>query len=516
MNFSRFRVISLSFVSFLATAVCAVAQQLPEKEEDIPVEFIPRLENTVSIGFSRMKTGPKVRFGNLGIIAQPTTTSADPSDTVSRVYSNGSVQKDGFWEAEKDLSGTPLAAGAWFTTPNWKSTMGNDGVVTVYTSIMIAQTNADGSLMQNPDGSYIPVTVPGSTPGTDTPDPVWAMTSKFLAYRNNQVRSWQVQDAAKQITRVATDPAGVYRVAMSAYGVTTAGASVEADSSGSSGFELSLEHKLGQRGRFEWGISGGLKLIGINARASAVIPAYLTVTTDIYQTVPTTQNGGLMPNISQPSGGATDLALTNLDGGGTVYQYTTAFARPLNITVGGNIEALTPLNISNVAWGTSGLDPEGRTVLVQGSYHLKGAYYLARVGPTFRYRFNDSFAVSGSVGVAQGYVGTTYKAEEAFDDYFDVYAADGKTPAPLSSAIAPQVFSSNEEHVTHKFVSGFYGELNAEYWMTERTGFYVGVTQQTMRSYTHKMSSDPKVIGRTATVDLGSTSGWKIGIMTRF
>lgn len=514
MNFSSFRAISLSFASFLATAVCATAQLLPEKEEDIPVEFIPRLENTVSIGFYKMKTGPKVRFGNLGMIPQPLTTSSDESDTVGRVYSNGSVAKDSLGTYEQDLSGKALVAGAdWFSTPDWKSQLGSDGVVTVYTRIMYAQTNDDdGMPMTNPDGLYIPVTVPGDTPGTDQPDTIFALTSKFLGYNANHARSWQVQNAS-QITRNNSDPTGVYRVAMSAYGVTSAGVSVEADSSGSSGFELSLEHKLGQRGRFEWGIAGGLKLVGINAKASAVIPAYLTATTDVYKTVPNSLNLGAMPNISQPTGDGKILYFENFDQSGIVFQYTTALAKPLDHSDTGDISGLTPLDVNpaNVNWGTSGLDTDGRIVMIQGNWQLKGAYYLARLGPTFRYRFNDTFAVSGTVGLAQGWIGTTFKAEEAFDDYFDVYASDGKTEAPLSSAVAAQVFRSKEENVTRKFVSGIYGELNVEYWMTERTGFYLGVSQQTMREYSQKPLS-----GRTAKIDLGSTSGWKIGVMTRF
>ncbi len=510
MNFPSFRAFSLSFASFLATAVCATAQLLPEKEEDIPVEFIQRLDNTVSIGLYRMKTGPKVRFGNLGMIPQPITTSSNESDTVSRLYSNGAVSKDGLGTYEQQLGGGGLTPGVLFTTPDWKTILGSDGIVTVYTPINYAQTNADGTLVRNPDGSYIPVTVPGNTPGTDTPDIIWGMTSKFLGYTANQARSWQVRDAS-QITETSPG-SGVYNVKMSAYGVTSAGVSIEADSTGSSGFELSLEHKLGQRGRFEWGIAGGLKLVGINAKANAVIPAYLTVTTDIYKTVKTTQNGGVMPNISQPTGDGKSLDVVNL-AGGIVYQYKDSFTKPLNYTVSGDITGLTPLDVNpaNVSWGTSGLDPQGRIVNIQGNWQLKGAYYLMRLGPTFRYRFNDSFAVSGTVGLAQGWVGTTFKADEAYDNYFDVYAADGKTLAPLSTAAAAQVFRSTEENVTHKFVSGVYGELNVEYWMTERTGFYLGVSKQAMREYSQKPLS-----GRTAKVDLGSTSGWKIGIMTRF
>jgi hypothetical protein len=47
--------------------------------------------------------------------------------------------------------------------------------------------------------------------------------------------------------------------------------------------------------------------------------------------------------------------------------------------------------------------------------------------------------------------------------------------------------------------------------MTERTGFYFGMTRQTMRSFNQNKLSE-----RTAKIDMGSSAGWRIGIMTRF
>ncbi len=512
MNFPCSRVISLSVASFLATAVCATAQLLPEKEEDIPVEFISRLDNTVSIGFSRMQTGPKVRFGNLGMIQEALTFSSDESNTVSRLYSNGTVLKDSLWDTEKNLNGGP----------SWQSTL-SDGLVTVYTPISYAQTrtqtdslgNTTEVLIQNPNGSYVQVMVPGGAPlGNSTPDLIWASTSKYLGYVEGRSRQWSVRSES-QIDTVN------HTVSMSTYGATSAGAAARVDSAGSSGFELSLEHKLGQLGRFEWGIAGGLKLVDINAKESAVIPAYLTATTDVYKMMKTGYNdpfyNGVFESdgvtrkkvaISQPLGNASDLTLKNRDGGGQVYEYKDALSKPLGYTVGGDLSALTPLDINNVNRGQSERDPFGRMVNVHTDLQLKGAYFLMRLGPTFRYRFNDTYAVSGTVGLAQAWVGTTYRVDEVFNNSSDVFNPNG-TAAPLSSAT--EDFRSTEENATHKFVPGIYGELNFEYWVTERTGFYLGVTQQTMRDYSQKPLS-----GRTVKVDLGSTSGWKIGIMTRF
>jgi hypothetical protein len=145
------------------------------------------------------------------------------------------------------------------------------------------------------------------------------------------------------------------------------------------------------------------------------------------------------------------------------------------------------------------------TAYVHGDYQLKGAYYLAHLGPNFRYRFNDRFAISGTAGLALAYIGTVFKASEYVHTWYDV---DHQIFDNVD--IAPR-YDVNESNSTHKFVPGIYYDLNAEYWMTERTGFYLGVTGQQMRSFQQN-----KLSGRTATIDMGTNSGWRIGIMTRF
>jgi hypothetical protein len=150
-------------------------------------------------------------------------------------------------------------------------------------------------------------------------------------------------------------------------------------------------------------------------------------------------------------------------------------------------------------------------VNIHGRWQLKGAYYIVHLAPTFRYHFNDRFAISGMLGLAVGYVGTTFRANEYYDNYLDVYHNDG-TPYPQSDTAADStLFQSNEENTTHKFIMGAYGEFNAEYWMTERTGFYFGLSMQAMNNFNQN-----KLSGRTATIDMGKTAGWRLGIMTKF
>jgi len=545
MNFSRIRFLFLSLLSLFTTAVYAV-EQLPEKEEDIPVEFIPTLDTTVSFGLHRLSKGPKVRFGNLGVIHQNPTTVDDhyPNEFVSHYYANGTVYKDGRTTYELDANGAAIAAGKTYTTGDWVSVIGNngtvgtDGTITVFTAISTAEVTYDSSgnptAIQNSDSTYIPNTTPtlivnpdGSTTIADNNVPIWASTKRFLPYKDNQTRTWSVQNLSQINT---TD----HTVSMSSYGVESAGASVEADSSGSTGFELSLDRRLGKRGGFEWGISGGFQLIEINAKANYNFEAILDRTTDVYKMVSTGFNSAyyngtatdsdgnaVSMSTSQP-GNTSDLTLVDLQGKKLIqYVSSTSVA---TTTTGGDETSATPLYTSTgfdangnklndpnaVRWGTS--TPIG-IAYIEGHYQLKGAYYLMHFGPSLRYRFNDRWSVSGNFGFALGYVGTVFRADEQFNSVDNVQDFNGN-PAPtllVDDAANASIYRSQEENTTHKFIPGYYGEINAEYWVTERTGFYFGLSRQTMRSFNQN-----KLSGRTAKIDMGSSSGWRIGIMTRF
>jgi hypothetical protein len=543
MNLSRLRALFFSLISLVATAAYAV-EQLPEKEEDIPVEYIPRLDYTVSIGVHRLSGGPKVRFGNLGHIPQPSPDSTDTTDTISKTYTNGKVNKDVLNVYEQSASGAPLAVGSTFSTEGWISVVSDTGsknsnaVVNVFTAIntpqtkLVTVTNADGTTsttavpIKNPDGTYSPVTTPsivtnpdGSTTITDINLITWARTQQFLLYQPNQTRSWTVTSQSQIDMTNKT-------VSMSTYGVESRGdRTVEADSRDSSGFEVSLERKLGQIGRLEWGVSGGLRLIEINAKASRVIQSNLVQSTDTYKMIDTGYNSDyfngtavdsnknpVLINILQPTGNASDNPITLVDQyGKPITQYVSSTTAPSSTsqTAASNQSVVTPLDTNpNDILHRSGVTG---VVDIQGFWQIKGAYYQIHLGPTFRYRFNDRFAVSGSVGASLGYVGTVFRVDEYYDNYLNVRDLTG-APMPLvDNQAASSVYQSAEQNTTHKFIPGLYGEFNAEYWVTERTGFYFGLTQQSMGHYTQNPLS-----GRTATIDMGKSSGWRLGIMTRF
>jgi hypothetical protein len=511
----------------VATAAYAV-DQLPEKEEDIPVEFIPKLDTIVSVGLHHLLHGPKVTFGNLGHIAQTAIDSSDTTDTISKSYTNGSISKDGLTAYEKDAYGKQLASGTTFRTSDFISVTQDAGngnrVVTIYTGVATPETNPDGSFVINSDGSYVPVTTPteytnsdGSTTITQNEVMTWASTSKILGYKDGQTRYWSVQNP-NQINYAD------HTVSMSTYGVVSKGESREADSSGSTGFDVSIERQLGHRGRLEWGVSAGLKLVDINAKAAGIVDAYLTRTMDVYKMIDTGLNTSFYNstvNTSQPTGdaaNAADLPLIGYQSGNSIYEYLGSYTSAANATAGADQSVVTPLDTTpikhSVLDGSNAANAAG-LVHIHGFWQLKGAYYQAQFGPTFRYRFNDRWALSASAGFALGWVGTTFRADEQYDNSVDVTltGSDLAENARIYADFAanPTVYRVQEKNTTHKFLPGYYYEFNAEYWVTEQTGFYFGVSQQAMRSYSQSPLSE-----RTAKVDMGSSAGWRIGIITRF
>ena len=57
---------------------------------------------------------------------------------------------------------------------------------------------------------------------------------------------------------------------------------------------------------------------------------------------------------------------------------------------------------------------------------------------------------------------------------------------------------------------GYYADAGAEYWMTERAGFYLGASYQKSGSF------DQTLNDRTAKIDLSTTYGVQSGITLRF
>lgn len=310
---------------------------------------------------------------------------------------------------------------------------------------------ADGEVISTPGGRY-------TVTSTDS-EGVTTVVGDYLSYTPGQTRSWSYTDAS-QVT-------GDGRIAMSQYSATSEGATAEADGDAAGGVELGLGRRLGKIGnRFEWGVSGMIGLTDINSKARGKVASTLRTVTDYYSLL-----GATAP--TAPYAGPTFDDLKDAEG---------------NVISVGGFETTTPIGDTPLERVESALAGGAE---IDGFWQIKGAYYLIRVGPHMRTRIGNRMALYASAGFAGAYVGTTYRVEEVLN-------------------VGTASVRAEEERDQSEFISGFYGELSAEFWLTNRTGFFAGATYHTLGSY------EQAINGRTANIDLGKGAGFRLGIVTRF
>ena len=133
------------------------------------------------------------------------------------------------------------------------------------------------------------------------------------------------------------------------------------------------------------------------------------------------------------------------------------------------------------------------TTEIKGRWQIKGSYYTVRLGPSLQIGITERFKIRIAAGVGLAYVGSNYLVEEEID-----------IPG---SEIAVK---TTEESTRSAWMPAFFADADAEYWLTERTGFYLGATGQKSGSYEQTLD------GRTATVDMGTTYGLQSGVTLRF
>jgi hypothetical protein len=260
------------------------------------------------------------------------------------------------------------------------------------------------------------------------------------------------------------------------YSSATLGATERAKSNSSSGWELQIGRSLGKIGRkVDFSVVGGFSFSNINAKKSGVVQGLMTTVTDVYplygQDVPTA-----------PYTAPTTTAQNVYDANGNQV-----------LDVNGNGQTTTVDNSTMLG------DQPNRTTTtnvadVKGYWQIKGAYYTFKVGPMLQIPITERIKFSVGAGAALALVGTRYIVDETL---------------VVDDVNGTEVTTSDEQS---RFVMLplYYANADAEYWLTERSGFYLGVNGQKSGSY------DQSAGGRTATINLGTTYGVQSGITLRF
>lgn len=440
--------------------------------QNMPYIFTARPKYTFTAGLKIRSSGATVKFGNLGTV---------PFDAIQYL-------QDSTGAFVKDSNGNRVPVGNYFfhdgevIADSQRAEESNDEVIagrtvfsadgrryTRYSITQVPVLDSDGNQVKGPDDQPVTTTVT-------------TLLGDFLAYQAGVTRNWSYENSSQ----VEGDS-----IAMHAYSARSEGAIQEAKAGTSGGFDLQLARDFGYIGkRFSWGGIFSFGLNEINASSSGTVKSTLVVQTGRFglngQAAPT-------PPYSAPS--TQDWTPLNPDG--------TPIPDPADPThpqvIANGYENTTTLK-STPTLSTS---EQAGAAQVDGLWKVKGAYYLARLGPAFRYQITKRISVSGSAGVAAGYVGSTYTMVERL-----LFPANAPILSTTSTPITAPSISGEVRN--RAFKTGFYGEVNAEFWFSYRTGFFAGITFENLGRY------EQNIGGRTASVNIGSGTTFRVGVITRF
>jgi hypothetical protein len=428
-------------------------------QESVPIEYYRPLKNSVSVGIRMIGGNAKVNFSNLGDIP----ARFGGANSAGRGYNNGSWSVD----APSDDESNPDSA---------------YGVGT-------AKTSDDGKTRTWTDRIWINGTnryqLVDHVEYTDSADPSTNFTTarirgEYTNYAAPFTRGWSYTSPSQ-----IGESGGAPYVDMSNYAVTPAGGSAQAEGDSSRGIELQFGRIIKRYKRVEWGFNLSAGVSDINVKTTQQIRANLIKTTDRYAIRPTDSNGNVVNAASFPNSfynsGADNVtieAFTVVTGAATSerYDYISEQTKFLDYA--------NPLLSDVVSYGNAD---------VFGYWQIKGAYYMLRVGPMVRFQTRKNWTISASLGMAGAFAGTRFIADEFI----------------LLDDVAGQL-RIREESEEKRFVPGYYADINIERWLTVRTGFYIGYGYEKLGDYTQHLQ------GRSAQIDLGSSSGFRFGIITRF
>lgn len=438
------------------------------QSNDLSYIFTARPKYTFSAALKIRTSGANVKFGNLGTIPASPTIQYQ-TDTTGKLLtdSNGAYipnynYQDGF--------------------VNTDAVRASETASTTSTKVGTVTTTTTNSVTRSADGKrYLPTTTVVVVDAPDPADPsknttttTTTTTGDFLAYQTGQTRAWGYL-AASQVVNGAID--------MHNYSSNSEGVSREAESGASGGFDLQLARELGQIGKKgQWGFSFSLGVNDFNAKSSGRINAAL-----ITQTAHFSLLGQTAPTAPYSAPSATDFIPT-INGVAQPPTQATETTVPLGVTPVTD----TPVSTPGAAH-------------INGIWKAKGAYYMMRLGPSFRYQFTKRVSLFGNAGFAAGYYGSVFSLTEALT------IPEGVPNRLSSDNVTPQGGPSVAGEVRDRNVKlGYYGELNVEFWMTFRTGLFAGVVYERLGKFRQTLG------GRTADVDIGGGAAVRIGIINRF
>jgi len=478
----------------------------------VPIEYLRPMKNSISIGV-RLIGGANVTFGGPGLgsiggydIHDPDTRAflLDPNNGYGYIpYDDGTITAD--------------SADATSSTPARPSQSG-------------IPANSNGR-WQLP-----PTTVTGTISGNT----LQVINGDYLAWdpSGDTTRNWSVKSA----TQAVPNGDGTDSIDMSTYASNgvQAGQTATAKGNARPGIELQFGRVIQRFKHFEWGFNFTFGISEFNAKNRQTLKANAIKYTDRYPVIAYTEdpeggpfitgpgalarttddNGVQTPITSGPS--FTDLPYPNPDYDPN--QPEDSVTNPSNLTFSGALENTAPLGIGGAyePQPVYGYDANGNQLdyqnvdggYISGYWQVKGVYYLFRLGPMIRVPIGKHFSASVSAGYIAAWVGSKMRFNETL-------VIPGITTKALSviDPVNPIIqtasgyqynFTTDIVKNNQKYLSGAYIDVNFEWWLTTRTGFYVGAVCEKLSNY------QQQAYGRVATVKMDDGIGLHFGIMTRF
>lgn len=317
--------------------------------------------------------------------------------------------------------------------------------------VRVNESDADGNQTSTPGGRYQVTNDDGEVVGD------------YLSYTPGQTREWTYTNASQ---------AGDGTVALNTFATESTGTSFNRDAEGSGlGLELAVSRRIMKIGRkFELSLTGSVGTTDFEASAAERITANLITMTDVYNVL------GDVPDA--PYFGPSFESLFDPVTG--------------NIITENGLENTIPLQqITPDRTYVTTLDGAN----VDGEWDISGVYYAIRLGPEVRLHFNEKLAITAGAGVLGAYVGSDFTVSEELDmgDY----------------GIFQPISVNRTENMSDLLV-GFYAQASIEYWLTQRTGLFVGATFESIDDFVQTFG------GRTASVVLGDATVVRVGVVHRF
>lgn len=286
-------------------------------------------------------------------------------------------------------------------------------------------------------------------------------------------------------------------IAFHQYSSTASGQTRQAESDLLPGLDVEYTLRLGlfdrpapdRAARMSWGWAFGIGFTDINVKSTGTIVADLNRLTDTYSLL-----GAAVPDVGD--GGDDDD-----DGVG----YTAPSQKTITVT---NADGTTTEYVVDTTTLLANR-PESRVydtfkdgAEIQGFWQVRGAGLSLRTGPWLRWQPANKFALRASAGATITVLGLELRYDER------LIAANGQ----LISDSTDGLIQEQDETESESFgIGGVYAGLDAEWWVTRRTGFFGSAYYEEYSKNATLTSGE-----RSAQIQLSGGLGFRFGITTRF